>query len=327
VRTIGSGPVRVELTDCAWTESHGTWAADVVGVQSRCSDPASAISVQFCDFSAPGLHSALRAWNTGEWTIAHCHFACGNGFEALLEPVHELTIETCRFQVEIAPIFAGLLDGDWDIGYCDFLDNEGGTRLVRFNDSRGGRVHHCKFTKTTGTYDAGNECLEGFGCSDIVFDTDWVTTCTEDAFEHVNPRGGCVVHDCVGDDVAGQVVDYFGNDPDNGGEIYDIFGTCHDVGVILTDVDNLLVHDIHTNNLQGTWYNVRLENRHSAPGLHPTNCTILPPLPDAADSYQGAIFGAVGLVGPDNHAEWWDDGVLDTWSSGAVRAPSGQIAQ
>jgi hypothetical protein len=152
-------------------------------------------------------------------------------------------------------------------------------------------IHHNRFTKTQGAL------------------------CEEDAYEHVRPRGGCVVRHCVGDDVGGQIVDYFENHPENRGEIHDIYGSCRDRSVMVTDVDNVVVHDIFRDNTGGHMFNVLLEQRHAEPGLHPAGCTFYPPLPSDGSCFQGRVFGAWGVVGPGNEATWWENGELREFHS------------
>lgn len=311
VRTIGSAACRLELVDCLFSDRTGKWKRTVAGVQPRNTSGDGEIIVRHCAFTSPTLELAIRDWDDGPLTVTNCEFTCGLGYEARNRTFSRLTFLYNRFAVTRgAPFFADSLIGDWEIAYNEFDDAPDGYRLLRLDDSKDGIVHHNRFTKLQGSMIAANECLEGFDCENVIFEYNWVTECTEDAFEFVRPRQGCIVRHCVGDNVRGQIVDYFGNHPDNGGEIHHIYGTCRDIGVILTDADNLYVHDIFTDNTAsfGNHMNIRLEQRHTAPGAHPAGCTIAAPLPRAGDSYLGIIFGTWGEVGPGNHAEWEDDG-------------------
>ena len=316
VRTIGTQPCTVQLVDCRWNERYGKWGSGAVGVRSRNTGGDAAIEIEQGELVAPSLRFAIRDWDDGVLVVRNCDIRTEAGYEAKNRAFTRLTFLNNRFTVERAPFYADSLLSDWEIAYNDFDDSGDGYRLCRLDNARDGIVHHNRFTKTQGELPA-NECLEGFDCADVVFEYNWVTECTEDAYEHVRPRGGCVVRHCVADQVRGQVVDYFGNHPENGGEIHHVYGDCRDIGVIVTDVDNLFVHDIFTDNTAslGNEQNIRLEQRHTVPGEHPAGCTFLPPLPRVEDSYQGVVFGTWGTVGPGNHAEWWENGGLRTFSS------------
>ncbi|MBZ0270252.1 hypothetical protein K8I85_19030 [bacterium] len=318
LRTMSANACRVELVDCRWNQHLGKWKSGANGVQTRNTSGDGEIVLQNCEFVAPTLQRAILDWDDGVLTVRNCLITGGgDGYEARYRTFSRLTFLYNRLAVERAAFFADSLLSDWEIAYNDFDDSGDGYRLCRLDNSRDGTAHHNKFTKTKGSMIAANECLEGFDCENVVFEYNWVTECTEDAYEFVRPRGGCIVRHCVGDNVRGQIVDYFGNHPENGGEIHHIYGTCRDIGVILTDADNLYVHDIFTDNTAsfGNYMNIRLEQRHTNPGEHPADCTIVSPLPRAQDSYLGIIFGTWGEVGPGNHAEWLENGELQTFDS------------
>jgi hypothetical protein len=314
IRTVGTeGPVTVLVADCAFTDASGPWGAGAHGVQSTSGSDAVSITVEYCQFSAPSLDMGVRTWRNANYLVRNSRFATRIGIRGGTEEVSGLRVIACVFETRLNAI-RGLYFVDWEVAHCEFLDNEAGARLARFDDCRDGRVHHCRFTKTSGE-GPGNECLESFDSSAIEFDHNWVTTCTEDAFEHVRPRNGCSVHHCVGDDVALQIVDFFGYHPENGGLVHDIHGDCGDVGVLITDVDNVVVHDIFTDNSRGRWSNVTLEQRDAEPGTRPAGCTIRAPLPHPSRSAEGGPFGVRGTVGPGNTASWWQDGELRFFSS------------
>ena len=171
----------------------------------------------------------------------------------------------------------------WVISYCEFNDNAAAKYQVLANDSAnngntdGFEVHHCKFTKTTGTGVAGEECCESINTANAVFHDNWVTTCPEDAFEHVTPRTGCQVYDCVGDNVgavqAGQVVDFFNTHADDDQDfiVRNIYGSCSDKGVIITNCAGVTVSNVH---IATTGPAVTLE-------LTSTNCTLFGPFENA----------------------------------------------
>ncbi|MEZ5063877.1 MAG: hypothetical protein R3B81_04040 [bacterium] len=314
IQTVGSGsPVRCEATDCRFADDLGPWGSGANGIQGESRASAASVQVAWCEFDSASLAAGIRTWRNAEYRVANSSLRCDTGIRGGAEAVSNLEVVQCGFETVHEAVW-GEQFVDWTIAYCDFRDNAAGSRLVRLENCGAGRAHHNKFTKTTGE-GPGNECLESFDSRDVVFDYNWVTTCTEDAFEHVRPRGHCVVSRSVGDDVALQIVDFFGNDPENGGEISHIYGNCGDVGVLVTDVDNISVHDIHTDNSAGRWSNVTLEQRHTEPGTHPAGCTVRSPLPTPEQSAEGGPFGVQGIVGPGNTAEWWEDGAQQEFSS------------
>ncbi|MCA9753295.1 MAG: hypothetical protein KC591_13970 [Gemmatimonadetes bacterium] len=314
IQTVGSdGPIELTVADCRFSDAHGPWGSGTKGIQGQSTADLVRIRVVSSEFDSPSLGFGLRTWRNAAYEVTNTLFRCELGIRGGTETVEHLVVTRCVFETTRSAIW-GEHFVDWEVGYSEFRDNAAGVRLVRFDDCGAGRAHHNKFTKTTGE-GPGNECLESFDSRDVVFDYNWVTTCTEDAFEHVRPRGHCVVSRSVGDDVALQIVDFFGNDPENGGEISHIYGNCGDVGVLVTDVDNISVHDIHTDNSAGRWSNVTLEQRHTEPGTHPAGCTVRSPLPTPEQSAEGGPFGVQGIVGPGNTAEWWEDGALQEFSS------------
>lgn len=314
IRTVGADdPIEVELRDCEFSDSLGPWSGDSKGIQSTSQSRNVRIDVSHTAFDAASLDTGVRTWRDAQYVIANCSFSGRLGIRGGTEDVRGLVVKNCIFRVRQNAI-RGELFVDFEIAHCDFRDNEAGSRIVRFDDCDTGRVHHCKFTKTTGE-GPGNECLETFDSRDVEFDHNWVTTCSEDAFEHVRPRGHCSVHHCVGDSVALQIVDYFGHHPDNGGSVHHIWGDCRDVGVLITDVDDISIHSIFTDNSLGRWGNVTLEQRQEAPGTHPSGCTVRPPLPSPEQSADGGPFRTQGEVGPGNSAIWVVDGEEQTFES------------
>ncbi len=68
-------------------------------------------------------------------------------------------------------------------------------------------VQNAKLTKETGG-NPGDEVLESWYGENIIFDNIWVTKATEDAVEHVYSLSGNQATNIVGDNVAGQIVDF-----------------------------------------------------------------------------------------------------------------------
>lgn len=172
---------------------------------------------------------------------------------------------------------------DCNVSYCEFTQNASygaQDRVVMFDtnitttgdwaDSHPENVdvHHCKFTKKSGTVDlAVNECLESRGGKNVTFRHCWVTECPEDAFEHIYQNEGCTVEYCVGDNVQGQIVDIYKQTEDNGvpitgnsdlstakrvkGYVHNIYGQCNDRGIVIDGIRGVIAHDIEIDNTGG----------------------------------------------------------------------------
>jgi len=240
------------------------------------------------------------------------------------ERLSDVTVRYC--QVDNAPgnALTRSATTNIEVAHCYFNDNAADSRLVRFENSGTGggvrdvRVHHCRFKKTTGS-GAGNECLEVFPeGKDVEFDHNWVEECSEDAYEFAYVVGNVEVHHCVADNCSGQIVDFFngwdddGVDPSTGGgpingRAHHIYGDAQGQAVIVTDCDDVTVHDVYANCNVG----VELEQNNAASGVSPANCTVAGPLP-LAEVVTNSIFMTSGMIGSENRVLYLDDEKLQT---------------
>lgn len=213
-----------------------------------------------------------------------------------------------------------------EIAFCDFRDNQADSRQVFLKIERTAisaqdtRVHHCKFTKKTGTNSAGNECLETFPAGKRVeFDHNWAAECPEDAFEHAYPIEQTHIHHCVGDNITGQIIDYFGtHDEDTasnsqGGhidsEVSHIYGDGA-TGVILTDVSGVRVNGYIMTNTTGSC--VKIEQRNDGAGDSPNDVKVVGPLA-LSERVGGDIVGIDGDIGTNNYAIYFDGEQIQTF--------------
>jgi len=235
-------------------------ASPIYCVADTDDDPS--VTIQYCEFDMTGatLNSTIRmSLVSAGYTIQNNIFTgCTKDIYILnSDSPSPAIIRYNRFSSGVEEfINAGSCDG-WEVSYCEFNDNTSNKRQVMFNDSTdngnvdGVEVHHCKFTKTSGTGVAGDEVLESFNGANCVFHDNWTTTCPEDAYEHVTPRAGCSVYDSVADNCGtagnGQIVDIFENHADDPGDtvVRNIYGDCSNVGVSVTDCNGVRVSNVH----------------------------------------------------------------------------------
>ncbi len=203
-------------------------------------------------------------------------------------------------------------ESNLEISYCTISNSAPDERLILISISDENlpeniSVHHCKFTDSVGYGGPGDECLEAFFGKNIEFHHNWVTECTEDAFELAYPRTGCLIYSNVGDNVERQIVDIYqayGNESDmvsHGGfagvYIHHIYGNSFsDCAVRITDADGIVVHDIYSSS--GALFSVILEQRHGIAGKTPTDCIIIDPIINYLPN--SSKLGIDGLVGPGN---------------------------
>lgn len=208
---------------------------------------------------------------------------------------------------------------NFDIGFSEFLNNQAGSRLVNLLDGpTNGAVHHSIFDNATpGPTGPGDENLEAWFPRDVDFAHNWSKRAPEDAFEFVAPQGNSTIRHSVGDNTSLQVIDVWGNPGGGrGAVIHHVYGdSMNDVGVLVTDANDVLVHDVYTRNTTGRWHNVTLEQRRMMPGSSPNGLRAYAPLPLASNSFTGSIFGVIGDVGIDNEALWFDESGIRTFGT------------
>ncbi len=203
-------------------------------------------------------------------------------------------------------------ESNLEISYSTISNSAPGERLILLSNSDENlpeniSVHHVKFTDSVGFGGPGDECLEAFFGKNIEFHDNWVTECTEDAFEFAYPRIGGLIYNNVGDNVERQIVDIYqayGNESDMvshggfvGAYIHHIYGNSFaDTAVRITDADGIIVHDIYASS--GALYSVILEQRHGTAGKTPTDIIIIDPVINYLPN--SSKLGIDGFIGPGN---------------------------
>lgn len=203
-------------------------------------------------------------------------------------------------------------ESNLEISYCSVSNSAPNNRLILISNSDHNlpeniRVHHCKFTDSVGSHNVRNECVEVFCGKNIEFDHNWVTQCSEDAYELAYPQKGCSIHHNVGDNVSGQIVDIYltcanlSNPFSPGGYvgtyIHHIYGnSINDCAVRITDADGVVIHDIYAK--CGAIFSVILEQRHGEIGKTPANCKIFEPIVNFLSD--NSTIGLEGTIGPGN---------------------------
>lgn len=279
------------------------------------------VDIDYCTFDGSSNDSMSYSFqplrDSTAFTVDNCLFIGGGTSQTIglgaATTAGVLNVTNCRFSGGQAEYIEFNKADAHEISYCDFLDNATGNRQVYYADAATDiddiHVHHCKFTKPTGAAAATNECLEAVAASNVIFNDNWVTICTEDAFELVQPRAGCEIYNCVGDNVPGQVVDIFedhGSAP-GGVKIYNIYGD-GDIGVDINDRANTAVLDqisgIFVDTTGGSNPIVRLINT----AVAPANVHVMSPVWPVAKSGAAKSVAASGVMG----ANVFFDGVAIT---------------
>lgn len=314
----------------AWGSTHfagSTFLIGVVNWYGKC-------EVSHCVFDSSTIQAYIVPYTyIKDWSIEACDFRglprSHIGGNATARHNEGGSIKYCRFgtirEGGKAQIWLSSCDR-LDISYCDFEDTPAGYRQChlaskgsRATNVRNSRVHHCKFTKTSGGNSAGNECLESYPDGEnIEFDNNWITECVEDGYEHANQFGGCIVHHCVADNCRGQAVDYYkANDEDGnvtvkdvGGYVSHIYGNCGRQAVILQEVDGVTVHSIFVDNSEGSTGSIVVMNGDAPAGTTPNNIRVIGPLPLRESTGNGIIVQFQGAVGSNNAAIYFEDGKL-----------------
>ena len=319
-RVVDQRSGSITFRSCRFDQSQSSGRYQAVQTNSR---NAGSVTIEHCRFV--GVGAVNMRFDRDRTVIENCLFEqAGIMGRFPDERLSNLTIRYCRVDDAPGNSLTVSAYSNVEVAHCYFNDNAAGSRVVRFQNAGGGgdvrdaRVHHCKFTKTTGS-GAGDECLEVFpGGADIEFDYNWVTECTEDAYEAAYARSNIHIHHCVADNCSGQIVDFFngwgddGVDPsDGGGPISSrtdhIYGDTASQAVLITDCDDVTVHDIYARCNRG----VVLEQNNGSAGSTPSNCTINGPLP-LSEVTSVAIFDTIGSIGSDNQVLYLDDETLQT---------------
>lgn len=162
---------------------------------------------------------------------------------------------------------------NWHVRHCDFIATTGhltGSRFMSLGKNGNTTpnycdnvlVEWCRYSRPDTEAAAGEECLEMFGGDNFEARYNWTDSCSEDAFEVVQPLSNNSVHHCgagvPGVSVcAGNIVDFYGGGSvwgaaqgNRGGHsIHHIFGLCTADAWIVDSVHGVEVHHIDADNL------------------------------------------------------------------------------
>lgn len=295
------------IEDCIANEAGGAWSGVNSVMQDNTTTGTATYVMRYCKLVGTGgtITYGCRPIKGATMTVTNTLFSGldrGVG-QSGSQVAGVLTIKYCRF-VDSAQEHILISDAaGHDISYCDFDDNAANERQVYYVDAATNiddvTVHHCKFTKTTGAAVAGNECLEAIESSNVIFHDIYITTCPEDAVEHVRPRTGCQAYNIVGDNVVGQIVDIFdahATAPGNDTIVHHVYGDCGDVGVLVTGNITANVGNVHVNTTNDA---VQLEQRDVLSATGPLNCTIYGPIENNLGDRFGTVTGT-GALGTGN---------------------------
>ncbi len=167
-------------------------------------------------------------------------------------------------------------------GYAAHLTTGSGYRVIYLNSDKFNQsnriediiVRNLKLTKITGS-GSSSECLETARAKNARFVGCHVTSCTEDAFEHIEVISNCTIEYCVADNCTGQIADFYKQwDESTWSAVSDtsaaidsqsyahhIYGDCSDHPLIGSGLKGLYFHDIIVDNTaSATMQTVRLEN-------------------------------------------------------------------
>ena len=316
----------IDVSNVRFDASESAWVTDACMFQSLDAGGGTA-TIDHCDFMVNNANvDVLRLWKDATWSITNCYgedmrYVTSSNMN---EDCNSFTMADCHFKDFTAHIvvrFGGQTLNNFDIGYCYFDDNNSGNRLVDIRHSPdNGRVHHCKFKKTTGTKVADNECLEAWFPTNVVFDYNWVEECTEDAYEMISPGVGCAIRDSVADSCEGQIIDLFSDNNNNlpassqGVTVERIYGeSLDDYAVIVTDVGSsggtgeIEIVDIYASNASaGVASAILLEQRNVTAGTGPNRVHVRGATPLPTESSSSTPFSTTGTLGSDNSAAWFN---------------------
>ena len=281
------------------------------GISSKgiCTDGTGLINVSFCSIEKADSMEFIFIHKSSKLIFRNCYIA--NISKALFRSDKAegfISKDSVIKYLEISNTSHNSIylcgESNLEISYCSIKNSAPDKRLILIIESNDDLpkdivIHHCKFTDSIGSGKPGNECLEVFYGKNIEFHHNWVTECTEDAYELVSPQIGCSIHDNVGDNVKKQIVDiyqafgwgYVGT------YIHHIYGNSFkDCAVRITDADGLLIHDIYAS--CGALFSVILEQRYGNIGITPANCIILDPIMNYFPN--GSKLGLEGSIGSGN---------------------------
>lgn len=313
-----------------------------------------------CLFRSDGTILSGGSWAWQNMTFLHCEFygsdSLTNAGQKLvvigpfnLSPTgnsEKLKFRWCRFrkrnigdQVVYTPIAGGPLSiGDTvtgqTSGYSGILvEDDGQTLTVESTDGKfltgETLLDEHGATVLTGTVERfqspGNECLDLYRASYCTVECCWIDEAGEDAYEFHFPRAGNVIRYCGGENVHGQMVDIYSNDPlpyASGVLVHDIWGKCGGEGLLITNISHVEAFNILTDSSEpikgavGTAppeANIVIETRSTGNNGQPNNCYIHGLISSPAKSAegvpikiiqtQGALFGGQN----DTNGVYWTD--------------------
>ena len=324
-----------------------------------------------CLFRSDGTILIAGSWAWQNMTFMHCEFhgsddPANAGKKLVVIGPFDITPEGnseklkfrwCRFrkrnigdQVGYIPLAGGPLTiGDTltgqTSGFTGILIEDDGQKLTvestdgkfitgeTLLDQHGAAV----LTGTVDQYQApGNECLDLYRARDCTIECCWTDEAGEDAYELHFPREGNVIRYCGGENIHGQMVDIYSNDPlpyQSGVVVHDIWGKCGGEGLLITNISNVEAFNILTDSSEpikgavGTAppeANIVIETRFTGNNGQPNNCYIHGQISSPSRSAagvplkfiqtQGALFGGQN----DTNGVYWSeepdadfDGVLN----------------
>ena len=278
IDNTSTGTHTVTMRNIKVTDDDGTWAANNDVFQLKAVNTTFDIRYVEIEDGMSGQESIFQLMGCASDTyIAHVkysggwfHFLTDNDDSAVSKGFtleYFDLVDTTREHIHMQNVNGAT------IRYGSAAHNTGGTNYRVFffeSDSADDTIRvqnididFVKFTKNSGTQIATNEVCESWYGENIRFRNSWITAGPEDGFEHVYSLGGCTVEYCVGDNLAGQVVDFFKKGELSGGGfaivtdtstlnsgatdyVHHIYGdTTNDHGVILSGTAWVFGHDIY----------------------------------------------------------------------------------
>lgn len=310
-RTLGAFSGTINITDSRADDSGAAWTGATT-VSSFCESSSSSVcttNISYCEVDSTANDSIgnfCRIATAGTTNVSNCDIngTGGSGAGYNVPATGTLAIDGdiiySRFRNQTnQSINVTSCDG-LNISYCDFDDSAVNKRHIYFNGTLdlvmdNVEIDHCKLTSSVG---ANAECIYMLRTINSNVHDNWVPGCSDDAYEFTENQTGCTISDCVGDGVAGQMVDQFNVHATVPGTLIvkNIYGSCGSSGVLVTGPVTADVSIIYIDTPGNA---VTLEQRDALSATGPSNCVIYGPIENGTGANFGTAVGT-GALGTGN---------------------------
>ena len=317
-RALGTYTGTTTLTDCLIDDSGAAWTAATTSAVQQSGTGLDTIIMQNCTVDGStnttltyGYFLASSHNVVGTFNIYNCLFnataraAAGTGVQVSSAGTiaHTGNIKYNRFTNQVRESINMVTCDGMTIEYNDFQDSALDFKHVHLNGSAGYDIDNVQINNNEAASTGGTsaECFYFYRTLGVICEYNYVSTCSNDCYEFVEPQPGGICRHNVGNapETDGAVCDMFNEHATNAGAltIHNIFGTSAGVGVSLdgrTTGDT--VSAIFVDTTSGTLPIVELRNT----GTAPANNTIMSPMGANALAGSGVNVDTSGVMGANN---------------------------